>query len=57
MVAGKYGREGFSYTENRKQREEQQDWRDGSVVKSMDCSSSGPEFSSEHPSQVAHNCW
>ena len=24
-------------------------WRDGSVVKSIDCSSRGPEFNSQHP--------
>jgi hypothetical protein len=24
-------------------------WRDGSVVKSTDCSSEGPEFKSQHP--------
>jgi hypothetical protein len=26
-----------------------QDWRDGSVVKSTDCSSEGPEFKSQQP--------
>jgi len=26
-----------------------QDWRDGSVVKSTDCSSRGPEFNSQQP--------
>jgi hypothetical protein len=25
------------------------DWRDGSVVKSTDCSSKGPEFNSQQP--------
>jgi hypothetical protein len=25
------------------------DWRDGSVVKSADCSSEGPEFKSQQP--------
>ena len=37
------------------------DWRDGSLVKSTDCSSRGPKFSSQHPhgsSQltVPYNC-
>jgi hypothetical protein len=28
---------------------EGEDWRDGSVVKNTDCSSRGPEFSSQQP--------
>lgn len=30
-------------------------WRDGSVVKSVYCSSSGSEFDSQQPHQMAHN--
>ena len=30
-------------------RSEEGGWRDGSVVKSTDCSSVGPEFKSQHP--------
>ena len=31
-------------------------WKDGSVIKSLSCSSRGPEFASQHPHHVAHNC-
>lgn len=31
------------------------DWMDNSVVKSMYCSSRGPEFESQHPYQAAHH--
>jgi hypothetical protein len=36
---------------NRPQKNEKkvQGWRDGSVVKSTDCSSKGPEFNSQQP--------
>lgn len=30
-------------------------WRDDSVVKTVYCSSRGPEFESQHPHQAAHN--
>ena len=30
-------------------REQAEGWRDGSVVKSTDCSSEGPEFKSQQP--------
>ena len=33
----------------------QRGWRDGSVLKSTDCSSRGAEFKSQQPHMVAHN--
>jgi hypothetical protein len=32
------------------------DWRDGSAVKSTDCSSRGPEFNSQQPHGGSQHC-
>ena len=34
---------------SKKQNKQTRGWRDGSIVKSTDCSSKGPEFSSQQP--------
>jgi hypothetical protein len=33
----------------KKKKNKKKDWRDGSAVKSTDCSSKGPEFNSQQP--------
>jgi hypothetical protein len=38
----------------KKKRKEAEDWRDGPVVKIVDCFGRGPDFSSQHPYQAAH---
>ena len=39
----------------RLKKKERRGWRDGSVVKSTDCSSRGSEFNSQQLSSILHN--
>jgi hypothetical protein len=48
MTAGTYVKTTFSFA-TKKKKKKPRGWRDGSAVKSTDCSSKGPEFSSQQP--------
>jgi hypothetical protein len=37
------------FVKRKKEKKNRRGWRDGSVVKSTDCSSRGPEFNSQKP--------
>jgi hypothetical protein len=49
--AGRFlsSRPAWSTNQKTKTKTKQQGWRDGSVVKSTNCSSEGPEFKSQQP--------